>query len=66
MLGMARERFISLLTPTVTKRVVMGMIRNVAFDQRYAVLLAATGDWRWADRGPRSREPDARMISDAT
>ncbi len=57
-LGVARGRFISLVTPTVRKRVVVGTIRNVAFDQLYAVLLAAAdviGDGPDGDLSPENR-----------
>ncbi len=59
-LGVARGRFISLATTTVTTRVVVGTIRNVAFDQLYAVLLAATdvmGDGPTGDLSPESQSP---------
>ena len=59
-LGATRGRFITLRTPAGTTWAAVGLRRQVAFDQLYAVLLAATdviGDGPSADLTPEGQIP---------
>lgn len=59
-LGATHGRFITLRTPAGTRWAAVGLRRRVAFDQLYAVLLAATdviGDGPSGDLTPEGQMP---------